>query len=100
MVEFACERRRRRREKDGGREDVQFFLVPEESLDGFAERIIRPASLATVIKKSWISWRFRLLILACMYCLRNAKSIGVDLLADYLGPFVWCRERLHIPISK
>jgi len=44
--------------------DKQFFLVPEESLEGLAESIMLPASLATLIRRSWISWRLRSAILA------------------------------------
>lgn len=51
----------------GGR-DRQFFLVPEERLEGRAAKIMVPASWATLIKRSWISCKLR-----------------SDMLAMYLG---------------
>ncbi len=36
---------------------LQFFLMPEERFVGVAESIIRPASWATSIRRSCISWK-------------------------------------------
>ena len=49
---------------EGLRLEVQFFFVPEERYEGVAAIIMRPASWATEMKRSWISCR----LISAMLC--------------------------------
>jgi hypothetical protein len=62
----------------GGRArvDIQFFFVPEERYEGVAAIIMRPASWATEIRRSWISCRLMSAMLCEVSC--SGEKLGSE----------------------